>query len=339
MARERQEQYDQFRHEIGLAQGAEKESEKEGEEPVFDFLSYTVRDGEELRLDRFLAERSGGAYSREYLKDLILDGHVVVDGLPSKPSQKLRYGQLVEVTVPPPAEMEVSAEEIPLQIFFEDEHLLVAKKPRGMLTHPIGRQQSGTFVNALLHHCGDSLSGIAGTLRPGIVHRLDRVTSGLLVVAKSAKAHYGMQDLFRTRQIEKRYLALVEGRPADPRGLIDAPLGRHPIERNTFRVHMDGRPSQTSYHRLRTYGRTTLVELFLHTGRTHQIRVHLRFIGHPIIGDVTYGAKEEPAIPQGIALHAWRLRFTHPITGEEVHCRAPLPEDMLNFLRKCRTEE
>ena len=326
MARERAEQYQELRQEMVGSEDNDKES-------AFDFLSFTVRDGEEVRLDRFLAERSGGAYSREYLKELINEGHVTVDGAQEKPSRKLLYGQVVEVTVPPPAEMEVLAEDIPLKVYFEDEHLLVAFKPRGMLTHPLGRQQSGTFVNALLHHCGDSLSGIAGTMRPGIVHRLDRVTSGLLVVAKHSQAHYGMQELFRSRQIEKRYLAIVEGRPADIRGLVDAPIGRHPAERNTFRVHLDGRPSQTSYRRFRTYGRATLIELFLHTGRTHQIRVHMRFIGHPVVGDTTYGARPEESIPQGIALHAWRLRFTHPITGEEVHCRAPLPDDMVNFLR------
>jgi len=295
---------------------------------------YTVRDGENTRLDVFLAERLAGVYSREYLKELITGALVLVDGMPGKPGRKLRAGQRVDISIPPPETIECLPEDVPLRIHYEDEYLLVAEKPRGMLTHPLGRFQSGTFVNALLHHCTD-LAGISGTVRPGIVHRLDRVTSGLLAVAKTTAAHRGLQDLFRTRQVQKRYLALVEGRPASERGLVDAPLGRNPVHRNNFQIDVErGRPSQTSYVRHRSYGPITLVELYLHTGRTHQIRVHMRFISHPVVGDSAYGACADLAIPEGIALHAWTLGFRHPITGEYVLCRAPIPKDMLSVLQR-----
>jgi len=334
-ARQRAERYVERHTPWSGHDGDDGDDDDDGAEHHADVYAYTVRDDEgEIRLDRFLAERSQGAWSREYLKELGIDGRVLVDGSTTKPSRALRPGQVVELTVPPPTAIEVLPEPIPLQVHYEDEHLLVAFKPRGMLTHPLGRQQSGTFVNALLHHCGDSLGGIAGSLRPGIVHRLDRVTSGLLAVAKTAPAHYALQELFRSRQVDKRYLALVEGRPADRRGLVDAPLGRHPQERTTFRVDIDGRPSQTSYRRWRCYGPFTLVELVLHTGRTHQIRVHMRFIGHPVVGDTLYGARAVDGLDDGIALHAWSLGFRHPITGHDVLCRAPLPTDMADLARR-----
>lgn len=307
------------------------EQENNGEDGNY---VYTVKAGENIRLDRFLAERSDGVYSREYLKELILTGLVLVDGKPAKPARSLDKGQVVELTVPDPVAIETLPEDIPLKVFYEDEYLLVAFKPRGMLTHPVGPFHSGTFVNALLHYCGDSLSGISGSIRPGIVHRLDRVTSGLLVVAKTTEAHHKMQNLFRTRQIDKRYLALVKGMPGNDRGLVDAPIGRNHSDRNSFKVDYDGRPSQTSYQLIKNYGPFSLVRLLLHTGRTHQIRVHMKFIGHPVIGDKMYGAGGEKRIPDGVALHAWSIAFKHPILGTDIRCVAPLPPDMVAIIRE-----
>ncbi len=285
-----------------------------------------------MRLDSYLAELLG-EYSRDYIKELILDGLVTVDGRRVKPGRRVKAGQVVEVFVPAPVQAECLPEDIPLRVHYEDGHMIVVEKPRGMLTHPVGRHQSGTLVNALLFIC-DDLAGICGTIRPGIVHRLDKVTSGLLVVAKTGPAMEALQDLFRTRRVEKRYLAVVEGATMYERGLVDMPIGRHPTQRLKMRVDVEhGRPSQTSYRRLRTYRGCSLLELYLHTGRTHQIRVHMAAIGHPVVGDVLYGARAEPAIPDGIALHSWSLRFIHPFTGEEVECRAPMPLDMRNFIR------
>jgi len=317
----------------GSYDSQEKGQPPDGKEFTDDTLyTFTVRTGEGIRLDRFVAERSDGVYSREYLKELITLGLVLVDGRPAKPARKLQQGQVIELTVPPPEAIETLPENIPLKIYYEDDHLLVACKPRGMLTHPVGPFHSGTFVNALLHYCGDSLSGISGSIRPGIVHRLDRVTSGLLVVAKTTKAHHGMQNLFRTRQIDKKYLALVKGVPANNRGLVDAPIGRNHSDRNSFIVDYDGRPSQTSYEVIKDYGLFSLVKLTLHTGRTHQIRVHLKFIGHPVLGDKMYGAGGDKRLPDGIALHAWSIAFKHPILGTEVSCKAPLEKDIVSLI-------
>jgi 23S rRNA pseudouridine1911/1915/1917 synthase len=309
----------------------DQEHDDNGEDGIY---VYTVKPGENIRLDRFLAERSDGVYSREYLKELILSGLVLVDGRPAKPARALDVGQVVELTVPDPVAIETLPEDIPLKVYYEDEYLLVVFKPRGMLTHPVGHFHTGTLVNALLHYCGDSLSGISGSIRPGIVHRLDRVTSGLLVVAKTTAAHHGMQNLFRTRQIDKKYMALVKGTPANNRGLVDAPIGRNHADRNSFKVDFDGRPSQTSYQLIKSYGQFSLVKLLLHTGRTHQIRVHMKFIGHPVIGDTMYGSAGEKRIPDGVALHAWSIAFKHPILGTDIKCIAPIPRDMVDLIRE-----
>ena len=323
---------ERYKERVGQIETSMKDDWEDG----FERHSFTVRHSEKGRLDALLAEKLSGAYSREYLKELINDGFVTVDSAPSKPSRSLKEGEFVELVVPPPKIPEVLPEQMPLKVHYEDRDLLVVVKKRGILTHPLGRQQSGTLVNALLYHCGDTLSGVAGSLRPGIVHRLDRVTSGLLVVAKSSRAHYALQDMFRMRELDKRYLAIVEGSPSDARGLIDAPIARNRRERNTFEVDVNGRSSQTSYRVLSSFGTHSLLELCLHTGRTHQIRVHLRFIGHPIVGDSQYGGRDEVCIPDGIALHAWKLEFRHPLSGEELAYRESLPSDMIACLERIK---
>ena len=305
------------------------------------------------RLDKFLAHRAG--LSRTRVKALIetrqveIDGSVVVD-----PGAKLRAGQSVRIDVPPPAPAEPSGEAIPLDIVFEDEHLIVVHKPVGMVVHPSAGHDTGTLVNALIAHCGASLSGIGGVMRPGIVHRIDRDTSGLLVVAKTDAAHQGLSALFadhgRTLHLVREYLAFCWGAPDRRNGTIDTFIGRHQHNREKQVVTREegrGRHAITHYEIEETYGSdkghplVSLVRCALETGRTHQIRVHMAHIGHPLLGDPVYGpgfrtkAKLLPekarAVVEGMnrqALHAASLGFAHPVTGEELLFESELPEDL-----------
>jgi 23S rRNA pseudouridine1911/1915/1917 synthase len=291
----------------------------------------------EPRLDAFLAKRAAGI-SRSYLKDLIQAGLVTVNGDGAKPSTRLRPEDRVVLLVPQPKDASAQAEDIPLNIRFQDEHLLVVVKPRGMLTHPAPGKYQGTLVNALLHHCKD-LSGIHGELRPGIVHRLDRDTSGLMVVAKNDDSHRALQDLFRDRALRKRYLALCSGRLAQKDGLIDIPIGRHRQKRFQMAAIATGKRAQSEFHTIRTYGDTALVAIKILTGRTHQIRVHMSHIGYPVVGDIMYGNRRDNRFPAGFALHAWNLEFQHPITGEQLRFYEPLPQDMRDLIRRYLKEE
>lgn len=289
------------------------------------------------RLDAFLAKEAR-ELSREHLKDLIVAGLVQVNGESTKPSHKLRAGDRVVLQVPQPKDAEAAAEDIPLDILYQDEHLAVVVKPRGMLTHPAPGKMRGTLVNALLHHIQD-LSGIHGELRPGIVHRLDRDTSGLLVVAKHDEAHRRLADLFRDRKVKKRYLAFVSGRLAQDHGLIDLPIGRHKHKRFCMAVRPEGKDARSEFRALRTYGDGTLVAVRIHTGRTHQIRVHMAHIGHPVVGDKMYGNKRDGRFPEGFALHSWHLEFEHPFSGQSMRFYQPLPEDMREVLKRFVREE
>lgn len=291
----------------------------------------------EPRLDAFLAKQTSGI-SRSYLKDLIQAGLVTVNGDPAKPATRLQVEDRVILRVPQPKDATAQAEDIPLDIRYQDQHLLVVVKPRGMLTHPAPGKYHGTLVNALLHHCKD-LSGINGQLRPGIVHRLDRDTSGLMVVAKNDDAHRELQNLFRDRALRKRYLAVCSGRLAQKRGLIDIPIGRHKQKRFQMAAVSTGKEARSEFHTLRTYGDSTLVAVRILTGRTHQIRVHMSHIGYPVVGDIMYGNKRDNRFPGGFALHAWNLEFEHPITGEALRFYEPLPQDMRDLLRRYLREE
>ncbi len=266
------------------------------------------------------------------LQKLIKDGDVLVGGQAAKPSYRVAAGYTLVVRVPPPAPLAAPpAPHIPLDIVYQDADLLVLNKPAGLVVHPAHGHTDDTLVNALLAHVPD-LAGIGGVLRPGIVHRLDKDTSGLLLVAKHDQAQQALQDQFRTRAVDKVYLALVEGHLVPPRGRIDAPIGRDPRERQRMAVVPSGRPAQTEYRVLETLAETTLVEAHLLTGRTHQIRVHLASLGYPIVGDRVYGHRKQRLALDRQFLHAWRLAFNLPSTGERVHFTAPLPADLQRLL-------
>lgn len=281
-----------------------------------------------LRLDQFLSAQLD--YSRSLLQDWIRGGMIAVDGRPLKPSAKLKAGQRITVVVPPltPAEPEADPS-IPLEVVFEDPHLLVINKQRGLVVHPAVGNPDGTLVNALLAYSRD-WSGIRGVSKPGIVHRLDKHTSGLMVIARNDRAHLSLQNQFKDRSVLKVYQALVWGVPPTKRGRINQPLGRDPHHRLRMAVVNTGRIALSDYEVVEMLGpQHALVEVRLHTGRTHQIRVHLSWLGFPIVGDPMYGRLRPSYGMSGQALHCLRLGFSHPVDGRALEFTAPLPEDFL----------
>jgi 23S rRNA pseudouridine1911/1915/1917 synthase len=295
------------------------------------------------RLDVWLAGQAEVGLSRSQVQRLIEAGMVKVGGRAAqRGGLRLRGGEAVEVEVPAPAPAVAEPEAIPLDVVYEDDALMVINKPRGMVVHPAPGNPRGTLVNAIVHHCGGRLPGIGGALRPGIVHRLDKDTTGLLVVAKTEQALLGLQAQIARREVVRRYLALVHGLPPE-RFDVDAPVGRDPRNRKRMAVIGPGEPARartalTHVRRIRALAAHALVEATLATGRTHQIRVHLAHAGHPVVGDPVYG---RPALDraQGIrmggqALHAASIAFRHPVTGEAVVCTAPLPEDFARTLER-----
>lgn len=293
---------------------------------------FNVGENEEsLRLDVFLSEQEDLGLTRSRIQGLIQEKMVMVNDLPGKANYKLKIGDKVTVSVPPPKELIIQGEEISLDIIYEDEDLIVINKPQGMVVHPANGICSGTLVNALLAHCKD-LSGIGGVTRPGIVHRLDKDTSGLLVVAKNDLAHLSLAEQIKERQVKKTYLTLVYGNMKNDQGTIEAPIGRHPVDRKKMAVvFRTGKPAITHYRVLKRFGNYTYLEIDLETGRTHQIRVHLAYIGHPVVGDPVYSSKNKFNLP-GQFLHSARLVFTHPRSGEEMEFSAPLPLVMEKIL-------
>jgi len=303
------------------------------------------------RLDRYLAKSASGL-SRSRLKTLILAGEVTIDGATIRdPGHRVNFGDTIAVVIPPDAPAVPQGEAIPLSVVYQDDDVIVIDKPKGLVVHPAAGNRTGTLVNALIAHCGASLSGIGGVKRPGIVHRLDKDTTGLLVVAKNDAAHHSLAAQFadhgRTGALRRSYLALVWGTPDRRKGTIDAPLGRHRQARDKIAVRPDGRAAVTHFEVLETYpgadGKpiASMLACRLETGRTHQIRVHLAHIGHPLLGDETYGtgfktkaallapaAREALAALGRQALHANLLGFEHPVSGETVSFRSPLPTDL-----------
>ncbi|NLW56717.1 MAG: RluA family pseudouridine synthase [Firmicutes bacterium] len=298
-------------------------------------LRYTVNQEDEgLRIDIFLA-RTSELPSRTFVQKLLKNGRVTVNAQTVKPSYLLQKGDLVTVDFEEPKPPTVEAEDIPLDILYEDQDLVVVNKPRGMVVHPAPGNQRGTLVNALLNYCKD-LSGIGGVIRPGIVHRLDKDTSGVLVVAKHDQSHLSLARQLKQRTMVRLYLALVHGRPSAVEGTISAPIGRHPVHRKRMAVSAEGRPATTYYRILEELGPYTLLQVQLSTGRTHQIRVHLQYLGHPVAGDQVYGRRTEPFTIEGQALHAATLRLLHPRTGQLMEFTAPLPSDFQRVLAYCR---
>jgi 23S rRNA pseudouridine1911/1915/1917 synthase len=284
-----------------------------------------------LRLDRFLAKELP-RFSRSRFQQLIRDGFVRLNGRAARPRDILRVGDVVDVTEPPPEKIENQPEAIPLDILFEDDDLIVIDKPAGLVVHPGAGHREHTLINALLHHC-PTLSGIGGKERPGIVHRLDKGTSGCLVVAKNDETHRGLSIQFAERGVEKIYLALVSGKLRRSAGVIEEKIGRHRVHRQRMSVTSErGRAARTEYRVLRSSKQASLVECKLHSGRTHQIRVHLRHLGHAVLGDKVYASKLAGKFPRQM-LHAWKLGFRHPRTGEWKTFEAPLPNDFANAMR------
>ena len=288
-----------------------------------------VLDSEEPRLDAYLA-RVQPTLSRSRIKSLIEEGHVLVEGLPCKPSRKLHPGERLVLSVPPPQPIDLQPEPIPVHVVYQDDHMLVVDKPAGLSVHPGPGHPAHTLVNALLALVPD-LPGIGGYLRPGIVHRLDKDTSGLMVVAKTETAHLHLSRQLKDRAMAKGYLALAQGRITPDEGTIDAPLGRHPVHRKRIAVVPTGRTARTTYRVLQHFASATYLDVTIHTGRTHQIRVHLAHIGHPLVGDAVYGRKHPRLVRH--FLHAHRLGFTHPSTGDWVDFAVPLPDDLSTFLQ------
>ena len=298
------------------------------------------------RLDRCIADLHG-EWSRSRVRRLIDDGHVLLNGEPGKPATQVAAGDRIEVDEPAPQKLDLVAEDIPLVILHEDEELLVLDKPPGLVIHPAAGNRSGTLVNALLRHCGE-LSVIGGVERPGIVHRLDKDTSGLMVVAKTERAHLALSIAFRRREVEKRYLAVCFGLPAAESGVIEGAVGRHPTERKQMAVVASGRQARTLYRVVERFVGTCLVECRPVTGRTHQIRVHMAHLGHAVVGDPIYSGRqwrglEDPRhraacrdFPRQ-ALHAWRLAFNHPLSGERIEFEAAPPTDFQELLAVLRS--
>jgi 23S rRNA pseudouridine1911/1915/1917 synthase len=284
------------------------------------------------RLDLWLSKKNPPGLSRSAWQRLIREGHVQVNGKSASSNAKLTAGDEITAAIPPPQKTEMEPEDIPLEVLFEDDDLVVINKPAGMVVHPGAGHRAGTLVHALLHHCAGQLSGIGGVERPGLVHRLDADTSGCLVVAKNDAAHGALAGQFKTRSVEKIYLAWVWGEPRRPSGRIEAAIGRHSAHRQKMAVTERGRPAITDWKVLEKHGAVSLLECRILTGRTHQIRVHCAHLGHGIAGDKLYGRTHTgmPAPPRQL-LHAWKLSFDHPRTGKRIAITAPPPDDFRAF--------
>ena len=290
-----------------------------------------------MRLDKYLTEQISDQ-SRSYIQKLLDDNFILVNGRSAKSNYKLRTGDTISVEIPEAEELDIEPEDIPLDIVYEDADIIVVNKPKGMVVHPAPGHTSGTLVNALMYHCKDSLSSINGVLRPGIVHRIDMDTTGLLVACKSDQAHRILSDKFKIHDIHRVYTAIVYNQFTTDAGTIDKSIARHKTDRKKMAIDPNGRHAVTHYRVIeRLKQNFSLVECELETGRTHQIRVHMSSIGHPILGDEIYGPAKCPYKLQGQTLHAKILGITHPATGEYIEFDAPLPdyfEDLLNKLRK-----
>lgn len=288
------------------------------------------------RIDKFLAQKLDNQ-SRSYVQKLIKDEMVLVNKRPIKSNYRVFTGDCLQVVIPEPEEPDIKPENIPLDILYEDSDVLVINKPKGMVVHPAAGHYSGTVVNAVMYHCSENLSGINGVMRPGIVHRIDMDTTGAIVICKNDLAHQKLAEQLKEHTITRRYRAIVYGNLKDDTGTIRGDIGRHPVDRKKMAVNVrNGKPAVTHYTVLERFQNATYVECCLETGRTHQIRVHMASIGHPLLGDAVYGSGKNPWHLQGQCLHAMVLGFIHPTTGEYIECEAPLPEYFADLLIKLK---
>ncbi len=279
-----------------------------------------------LRVDAWLAGRLEGL-TRSAVQRLLEEGRVTLDGRPLAKNYRIAGAEILEVALPDPEPIEAQPQDIPLDVVYEDADVIVVNKPKGLVVHPAPGHPDGTLVNALLYHCGGTLSGIGGALRPGIVHRIDRDTSGLIIAAKNDFAHQRLAAQLQDHTLARTYECIIIGHPREDAGTVDAPIGRHPVDRKKMAVIPNGRPAVTHWEVLERLTGCSWLRCRLETGRTHQIRIHMAYLGHPILGDTVYGAKKPVPGLQGQCLHAVGLRFLHPRTGEAVELRCPLPEE------------
>ncbi len=297
---------------------------------------FEIQEEQQMRLDKYLAEQFP-EQTRSYLQKLIKEGLILVNGKTVKSGYQLSKGDEVSVTIPEPKELDVEPQKMDLDIVYEDDDVILINKPKGMVVHPAPGHTTDTLVNGLLYHCKDNLSGINGVARPGIVHRIDRDTTGILIVCKNDMSHNSIAAQLKEHSINRRYRALVHGNLKDDTGTVEGPIGRHPVDRKKMAINeRNGKPAVTHYTVLERFGSYTLIECKLETGRTHQIRVHMTSIGHPLVGDEVYGPAKCPFKLQGQCLHAMVLGFVHPRTGEYMEFSADLPAYFEELLRKLR---
>lgn len=300
-------------------------------------LYFTAKDTG-VRIDKFLSDAMPDA-SRSYIQKLIRDQFIVVNEKQVKSNYKVNAGDEIKVSLPEPEIPDILPEEIPLDILYEDSDILIVNKPKGMVVHPAPGHYSGTLVNAVMFHCRDNLSGINGVSRPGIVHRIDMDTTGSLIICKNDRAHQALAEQLKDHHITRRYHAIVHGNLKEDSGTVNTPIGRHPVDRKKMSTRAShGRNAVTHYRVLERFGDYTYIECELETGRTHQIRVHMASIGHPILGDAVYGPQKCPFKLQGQTLHAKILGITHPTTGEYMEFDAPLPAYFTELLEKLRRQ-
>ena len=300
-----------------------------------DVINLTAQNPGE-RIDRFLS-KDLETLSRSYLQKLLKDGEISVNGKPVKANYKVSEGDKIQIRIPEPENPDILPENIPLDILYEDDDILVVNKPKGMVVHPAPGHYSHTLVNAVMYHCGERLSGINGVLRPGIVHRIDMDTTGSLLICKNDRAHQILAEELKEHSITRRYHAIVHGNIKEDTGTVNAPIGRHPVDRKKMSTKSpNGRHAVTHYKVLERFGDYTYIECELETGRTHQIRVHMASIGHPILGDAVYGPAKCPYKLQGQTLHAKILGIMHPTTGEYMEFDAPLPDYFSDLLQRLR---
>jgi len=289
-----------------------------------------------IRIDKYLSEQIENA-SRSYLQKLIKAGLVLRSGMAVKANYKVQEGDAICVRFPEDETVDLKPEDIPLDVLYEDEDVLVINKPKGMVVHPAAGHYSGTLVNAVMFHCSGELSSINGVLRPGIVHRIDMDTTGALVVCKNNLSHQSLSEQLQEHSITRKYRAIVWNNIVDDEGTVDKPIGRHPTDRKKMSVHSkNGRRAVTHYRVLERFGKFCYIECTLETGRTHQIRVHMASIGHPLLGDTAYGPVKSPWKLQGQCLHAMVLGFVHPSSGEYVEFEAPVPEYLKKILKELK---
>ena len=292
-----------------------------------------VDNNENIRLDSYIVTKED--LSRAMVQKLLEENNILVNGSIKKSSYKVKMGDKIDITINKPKESKIEAQDIPVEIVYEDADIIVVNKPKGLVVHPANGNPDGTLVNAIMNICKDSLSGIGGEKRPGIVHRLDKDTSGLLIIAKNDKAHIQMSEQIKNRKVKKKYIALVRGIINENEATINMPIARSKKDRKKMAVDKDGKEAVTHFKVLKRYDKYTLLEIKIDTGRTHQIRVHMSEIGHPVIGDEVYSNGKNEFGVKGQMLHARSLDFEHPITGEKMHLEAEIPEYFKKVIDIC----